>query len=180
MASVLLTPVIPPFVPGTTVNVYQGIDFFGPGVPPGPVISGPFTVENDGSVLPDGLFDNVPYLLAGQVAGVWRYMHFMSRGPTGGAASGVAVVPSAFITVGTTPRPILGSNINRVDYGIFNDSDADGPVLYLSLGGVAAIGAGPRIGPSGVFPGEDKGTIWKGAISIVSDTPDTNVPYYEI
>ena len=81
-----------------------------------------------------------------------------------------ASTPGGNATVGTTSLQIAAANTARHEIYIYNDSATN--IVYLSLGGTAAVGQGPRINPGGDF---FYTASYTGAISAVSTGSNTNV-----
>jgi hypothetical protein len=81
-----------------------------------------------------------------------------------------ASVPGSGTTVGTTSVQIAASNAGRQEIFIYNDSATN--IVYLSLGGTAVVGQGPRINPGGDF---FHTTTYSGAISAIATGSGTNV-----
>jgi hypothetical protein len=90
-------------------------------------------------------------------------------------AQGTATQPGGSSSVGTSSSQILAANANRKEFYIYNDHATN--IVYLSLGGTAVVGQGPRINPNGDY---FFNTTYTGAISAISTGASTNVTITEI
>jgi hypothetical protein len=86
------------------------------------------------------------------------------------AGQPTASVPGTAVTVGTSSVQVAASSPGRQEIYIYNDSGIN--IVYLSLGGTAVVGQGPRINPGGDFFHNNSYT---GAISAIATGGGTNV-----
>lgn len=85
-------------------------------------------------------------------------------------AQPTASVPSASVTVGTSSVQIAAADPARLEIYVYNDNATN--IVYLSLGGTAVVGQGPRINPGGDY---FHNTTYTGAISAIATGSGTNV-----
>lgn len=77
-------------------------------------------------------------------------------------AVAIAADPGSFIAVANSDTPVLSANPDRKFALFVNDSNTD---IYLSLGGTAVAGSGPRLNSGGGSYQIDADNLYTGAVS---------------
>ena len=93
----------------------------------------------------------------------------------GGVGLGTAATPGGSATVGTSSGQIVAANSSRQELYIYNNHATN--VVYLSLGGTAAVGQGARINPNGDY---FYTASYTGAVSAIATGASTGVSIAEV